>query len=74
MHFVAQLRGHTWAHVDGVLILPLTEAIPELRTPLWLITHKELRNAMRIKLAIGPALAHAIKLGGEAGNPPRAKE
>lgn len=48
-------------------LMPLTEAIPELRTPLWLITHKELRNAMRIKVvmqAIGPALAHAIKLGG----------
>lgn len=48
-------------------LMPLTEAIPELRTPLWLITHKELRNAMRIKVvmqAIGPALAHAIKLNG----------
>lgn len=46
-------------------LMPLTEAISELRTPLWLITHQELRNAMRIKVvmqAIGPALAHALPL------------
>lgn len=42
---------------------PLTEPIAALRTPLWLITHKELRNAMRIKVVmqtLGPALALAI--------------
>lgn len=42
---------------------PLTEAIGSLRTPLWVITHKELSQTMRIKVvmqAIGPALAHAI--------------
>ena len=47
---------------------PLTEPIAALRTPLWLITHKELRNAMRIKVVmqtLGPALALAID-----GSPP----
>lgn len=45
---------------------PLSENIAELRTPLWLITHKELREAMRIKVvmrAIGPAVAHAVRGG-----------
>jgi DNA-binding transcriptional LysR family regulator len=44
---------------------PLSVAIPELRTPLWVITHKELSQTMRIKVvmqAIGPALAHAVKV------------
>lgn len=48
---------------------PLTEPIAELRTPLWLVTHQELRQAMRIKVlmqAFGPALAHAID-GARAG-------
>lgn len=43
---------------------PLSEPVPELRTPLWLITHKELRDTMRIKVvmqAIGPAVAHAVR-------------
>lgn len=46
---------------------PLSTPITELRTPLWLITHKELRDTMRIKVvmrAIGPAIAHAVR--GEA--------
>ncbi len=44
-------------------LVPLSETIEELRTPLWLITHQALRNTMRIKVvmqAIGPALAHAV--------------
>jgi DNA-binding transcriptional LysR family regulator len=52
----------------------LTAAIPELRTPLWVITHKELSQAMRIKVvmqAIGPALAHAVKA--PVGKAPAAK-
>jgi DNA-binding transcriptional LysR family regulator len=59
----------------GIALLPayLEEFVPELQaltapikalqTPLWLITHPELQNAMRIKVllrAFGPALAHAI--------------
>lgn len=73
-HALAMLRGGLGiallpAFLEPICpeLMPLTEAIPELRTPLWLITHKELRNAMRIKVvmqAIGPALAHAIKLNG----------
>ena len=42
----------------------LSEHVPELQTPLWLITHPELKNTMRIKVlmrAIGPAMAHAIQ-------------
>ena len=44
-------------------LVPLSETIEALRTPLWLITHQALRNTMRIKVvmqAIGPALAHAV--------------
>lgn len=43
---------------------PLTKAIPELRTPLWMITHKELRDTMRIKVvmqSLGPALTEVIQ-------------
>ncbi|MEO8543361.1 MAG: LysR family transcriptional regulator [Burkholderiaceae bacterium] len=45
-------------------LLPLTEAIAPLETPLWLLTHPELKNTMRIKVllrAFGPALAHAVQ-------------
>ncbi len=41
----------------------LTEPLPELRTPLWVLTHRELRHTMRIKVlmqAIGPALSRAL--------------
>lgn len=41
----------------------LTPSIPELETPLWLVTHPEIRNAMRIQVlmrAFGPALANAV--------------
>lgn len=41
----------------------LTAPIKEMQTPLWLITHPELKNTMRIKVlmrAFGPALTHAI--------------
>jgi DNA-binding transcriptional LysR family regulator len=44
-------------------IQPLTECIEELRTPLWVLTHQELRNAMRIKVitsALGPALKQIL--------------
>lgn len=41
----------------------LTVAIDELRTPLWLVTHQELRNTMRVTVlmrAFGTALTHAL--------------
>lgn len=43
---------------------PLTPAIADLRTPMWQVTHQELRNTMRVKVlmqAFGPALAHAVR-------------
>lgn len=43
---------------------PLTDNIAELATPLWIVTHQELRNAMRVKVlmrAVGPALTNALK-------------
>lgn len=70
-HALAMLRAGL-----GIALLPgflqhtcpelqaLSEPIDELRTPLWLITHKELRDTMRIKVvmqAIGPAVAHAVR-------------
>ena len=42
----------------------LTAPIKELQTPLWLITHPELKNTMRIKVmlrAFGPALSHLVQ-------------
>lgn len=42
---------------------PLTAPIPELETPLWLVTHPELKNTMRVTVlmrAFGPALSHAL--------------
>jgi DNA-binding transcriptional LysR family regulator len=42
---------------------PLTAPIPALDTPLWLVTHAELRNAPRIQVmlrAFGPALANRL--------------
>jgi DNA-binding transcriptional LysR family regulator len=44
-------------------LLPLSEPIAALRTPLWLITHRELRDTMRIRVvmqALGPALQRAV--------------
>ena len=52
-------------------LLPLTGPIEALETPLWLLTHPELKNTMRIKVllrAFGPALAHAV----QAAQEPRA--
>lgn len=48
-------------------IVPLTPPLDALRTPLWLITHAELRNTARVRVlmqALGPALAHAVDLPG----------
>lgn len=45
-------------------LLPLTGVIEELSTPLWLLTHPELKSTMRIKVllrAFGPALAHVVQ-------------
>ncbi len=51
----------------------LTAPIEEAQTPLWLITHPELKNAMRIKVlmrAIGPALTHVLSAAPEGSNAP----
>lgn len=45
-------------------LLPLSATIDELQTPLWLLTHPELKNTMRIQVlmcGLGPALAHAVQ-------------
>lgn len=47
----------------------LTAPIDELQTPLWLITHPELKDTMRIRVllrAFGPALAHAAQAAQDA--------
>jgi DNA-binding transcriptional LysR family regulator len=44
---------------------PLTAPISALRTPLWILTHPELKESMRIKVlmrAFGPALANAVEI------------
>lgn len=43
---------------------PLSEPIAALQTPLWLITHPELKNTMRVRVlmrALGPALANFVQ-------------
>jgi DNA-binding transcriptional LysR family regulator len=47
-------------------LVPLTDVIAELNTPLWMITHPELKRAMRIQIMLrtfGPALAAILKPG-----------
>lgn len=52
-------------------LIPLTAVIEELSTPLWLLTHPELKNTMRIKVlmrAFGPALAHTVQSAHKASH------
>ena len=58
------------AFVEGYLpdLCPLSAPIRALQTPLWIITHPELRDATRIKMlmrAFGPALANAVQAAQE---------
>ncbi len=58
---IALLPAFVEAHVDD--LRPLSAPIAALQTPLWLITHPELKEAMRVKVllrAFGPALANAV--------------
>lgn len=58
---IALLPAFVEAHIDG--LQPLSPPIAALETPLWLITHPELREATRVKVllrAFGPALANAV--------------
>jgi DNA-binding transcriptional LysR family regulator len=58
---IALLPSFVEASLPG--LRPLTPSIVDLETPLWLITHPELRNAARIQVllrAVGPALANAV--------------
>lgn len=45
-------------------LMPLTSAIPVLETPMWILTHPELKETTRVKVlmqAFGPALANAAR-------------
>ncbi|MEO8056868.1 MAG: LysR family transcriptional regulator [Burkholderiales bacterium] len=58
---IALLPAFVESHLDG--LQPLSPPIAALQTPLWLITHPELKAAMRVKVllrAFGPALANAV--------------
>jgi len=60
---IALLPAFVEAHIDG--LQPLSPPIAALQTPLWLITHPELREATRVKVlmrAFGPALANAVNV------------
>ena len=64
---IAVLPAFVEAHIDG--LKPLTPPIDALQTPLWLITHPELKETTRIKVllrAFGPALANAVNAAQEA--------
>ena len=55
------------AFLEGTLqdLQPLTAPIKVLETPLWLITHPELKDTARIRVvmrAFGPALANAVQI------------
>jgi len=58
---IALLPSFVEASLPG--LWPLTPPIGDLETPLWLVTHPELKNAARIQVllrAFGPALANAV--------------
>jgi len=58
---IALLPTFVEAHIDG--LQPLSPPIAPLQTPLWLITHPELKETTRVKVllrAFGPALADAV--------------
>jgi DNA-binding transcriptional LysR family regulator len=60
---IALLPVFVEAHLPG--LRPLTAPIAALQTPLWLVTHPELKDTTRIKVlmrAFGPALANAVDL------------
>jgi DNA-binding transcriptional LysR family regulator len=64
---IAVLPVFVEAHVDG--LQPLSKPIDALQTPLWLITHPELKETTRVKVllrAFGPALANAVNAAQEA--------
>jgi len=47
-------------------LVPLTDVINDLTTPLWMLTHPDLKRAMRVQLmmrSFGPALAELLKPG-----------
>jgi DNA-binding transcriptional LysR family regulator len=47
-------------------LVPLTGVIKELKTPLWMLTHPDLKHAMRIQIMVrsfGPALAALLEPG-----------
>jgi DNA-binding transcriptional LysR family regulator len=59
---IAVLPVFAESHIPD--LRPLTAPIAALRTPLWLITHPELKDTTRIKVlmrAFGPALANAVE-------------
>ena len=54
----------TFVEAGNAELVPLTEVIGELTTPLWMVTHPALRGAMRVQLMMrtfGPALAGLLK-------------
>ncbi len=58
---IALLPVFVEACIDG--LQPLSAPIAALQTPLWLITHPELKETTRVKVllrAFGPALANAV--------------
>jgi DNA-binding transcriptional LysR family regulator len=45
-------------------LVPLTAPLPELQTPLWLVTHPDLAGTARVQVllrAFGPAMANALQ-------------
>ncbi|MEO8805982.1 MAG: LysR family transcriptional regulator [Burkholderiaceae bacterium] len=58
---IALLPAFVESHIEG--LQPLSPPIAALQTPLWLVTHPELKAATRVKVllrAFGPALANAV--------------
>lgn len=64
---IALLPAFLEAHLPE--LRALTAPINELQTPLWLVTHPELKDTMRIRVllrAFGPALAHVVQAAQDA--------
>jgi DNA-binding transcriptional LysR family regulator len=64
---IALLPVFIEAHLDS--LQPLSPPIKALQTPLWLITHPELKHTTRVKVlmrAFGPALSNAVSAAQDA--------
>jgi DNA-binding transcriptional LysR family regulator len=53
-------------------LLPVSDVIPEMSVPVWMLTHPDLRQTARVRVfmsLVGDALAQRLQAGGSAADP-----